>query len=63
MSFARDEAGVVMLDSTGNPVPNQRFTTNTNTRELVFRFDGLPADTYYWALPGYILGDKVIIRN
>ena len=48
-----------MLDSNGNPVPDPRFTTNTNNRELVFRLGGLPDDTYYWSLPASFLGDKV----
>ena len=49
-----------MLDSTGSPVEDQRFSTNSNNRELIFRFDGLPDDTYYWSLPSRFLGDKVI---
>ena len=50
---------MVLKDSNGDAAPDQRYSVNTNNRELSYRFDGLPDDTYYWTLPSRFLGDKV----
>ena len=54
---------MVLKDSNGDAAPDQRYSVNTNNRELSYRFDGLPDDTYYWTLPSRFLGDKVGIPS
>ena len=43
----------------GKPLPDQRLTTDTSNREVIYRTRDLNEDTLYWSLPASFLGDKV----